>query len=229
MSSASFSKTKMLETKKFNWRQFKDEQLRRSFVRVITLLGDSGITDPIKLLNWKKTKNEMSRIFNIAKVEVNGSLLSLEPDISSLFQTSRNYDQLSGVWKSWRDESGAKFGDLYPKYVSLSNEATYEYGFRDYGEYVRLSFETDNLGEQFDRIYEKLRHLYRMLHSYVRTKLSKDVYADKMDPRLGAMPAHVLGDMWAQQWHNVFNEIKPYKNVSLLDGNPKMLEKVDLK
>lgn len=167
MVSAKFSQLKMNELRKFNWREFKDEELRRSFMRAITLLGDSGISDLDKLNKWKRTKAEMNRIFSTAKIKLDNKILPLEPNITSLFQKSRDYDYLTKIWTLWRDGSGKKYSSLYPDYIELSNEATKEYGFSDFGEFVRSSFETGDLNKQFDDIYLKLEEIYRLLHAYV--------------------------------------------------------------
>ncbi len=188
-------------------------------------MGDSGLSDPVKLYNWKKIKNDMNRIYATAKIKLDNQSIPLEPNISQIFQKSRDYDLLSHVWKAWRDSSGKNFGKLYKNFISLSNEATKIYGFDDYGEYSRLSFESPNLSEQFDEIYAKFEKLYRLLHSYVRKKLSESIYSDKLSDLLSVLPAHILGDVWAQQWHNLFEELKPYKNRTLLDVTPKMIAK----
>ena len=227
MLSNNFSQKRMDEIQKFNWREFKNDYLKRSFLRTIFLIGDSGITDPEKMLEWKQIKGDMNRIFSTAKIEVNKTLVSLEPNITSIFTSNRNYDFLASVWKKWRDASGLKYRHLYPKYVQFSNEATKMYGYSDYGEYLRSNFETDDFQEQLEEIYSKIEKLYRLLHSYVKMKLTK-LYPGRIDPKIGALPAHVLGDLWAQQWHNIFEDIKPFKDKPLLDVTAKMLEKVSL-
>lgn len=228
MMSATFSKEKMDELRKFNWREFKSEELKRGFLRAVSLLGDSGISDPEKLFNWKKTKSEMNRLFSTAKIQLNNSkLISLEPNISEIFHKSRDYDHLSHVWKLWRDASGKKYSKLYPQFINLSNEATREYGFSDYGAFTRSSFEDNNLPQNLDKIYQKIENLYRLLHAYVKKKLS-EIYKDRIDLEKGVLPAHLLGDLWAQQWHNIFEDIKPYKNKPLLDITESMRSKVRL-
>lgn len=82
-----------------------------------------------------------------------------------------------------------------------------------------------DLAEQLDEIYERLKPLYRLLHAYVRHKLKK-LYPKQLYEQVGPLPAHVLGDMWAQQWHNIFEDIKPYQNKPLLDVTENMLARV---
>lgn len=37
---------------------------------------------------------------------------------------------------------------------------------------------------------------------------------NRSDPNI---PAHLLGNMWAQTWENLYDDIKPFKNASLID------------
>ena len=228
--SSKFSQEKMNEIRRFQWRTFKNGTLKRGFFRAVSLMGDSGLSDPKKIIKWKQLKIEMSRIFSSAKITLNGNeaekiVLPLEPNITALFSKSRDYNHLVNIWRLWRDNSGKKFRHLYPEFIELSNEATREYGFKDYGEYLRSNFETNNLDEQFDVIYTKIEKLYRLLHSYTKKKLI-EMYPGRIDDHIGPLPSHVFGDNWAQQWHNIFEDIKPYKNKPLLDVTNSMLEKV---
>lgn len=252
--SAQFSRHQMSQIRKFDWRSFKNSTLKRGFFRAISLMGDSGLSNENDVVKWKRLKVEMSRVFTTARVHLNTSMLSrnhhdkkhhsehddhhhhhnshpqtlvfsLEPNLTSVFQTSRDYTYLAVLWKLWRDSSGKKMLHLYPDFANLSNEATREYGFTDYGQFLRSNYEVNDLEEQFEAIYAKLTKIYRLLHSYVRKKL-KEMYPHKIDENLSVLPAHVFGDMYAQQWHNLFEDIKPYKNKPLLDVTKAMVHKV---
>lgn len=58
--------------------------------------------------------------------------------------------------------------------------------------------------------------LYKELHTYVRRKL-KAVYKDKMNDEDGLIEAHLLGNMWAQNWVNLYEKVKPFKEGSSID------------
>lgn len=47
-------------------------------------------------------------------------------DISRIMSSSRNYTELSMIWKGWRDASGKKMKDKYAEFVKLSNEGIQE-------------------------------------------------------------------------------------------------------
>lgn len=44
---------------------------------------------------------------------------------------------------------------------------------------------------------------------------------NRADPNI---PANLLGDLWAQSWRNLFNDIKPFKTPTLLDVTNKLQE-----
>jgi peptidyl-dipeptidase A len=48
--------------------------------------------------------------------------------MEAVISSSRDYDELTYVWKSWRDVSGAKMREDYKKYVELSNLAAEKNG-----------------------------------------------------------------------------------------------------
>jgi peptidyl-dipeptidase A len=80
----------------------------------------------------------------------------------------------------------------------------------------RESYEDKNLIENVDRMWSEVEPLYNELHTYVRRQLKK-IYGDKMDDKDGMIPAHLLGNMWAQSWINLYEDIKPFKDGSSID------------
>ena len=107
----------MKELSQFNWRDFNDTLLKRSFHRAISLMGDSGIQDSNKIYQLKTIKSNMIKTFSTAKIDVNDTLVSLDPEITLIFEKNRDYDHLADVWEMWRDASGKKYAEHYPEYV----------------------------------------------------------------------------------------------------------------
>jgi peptidyl-dipeptidase A len=73
--------------------------------------------------------------------------------------------------------------------------------------------------EQFDQVAEKLwqqvKPLYNELHCDARAALAKKYGEDKV-PAGKPIPAQLFGNMWAQQWNNIYNDIlKPYPQASI--------------
>src|SRR5439155_469769 len=61
---------------------------------------------------------------------------------------------------------------------------------------------------ELDRLWQQVRPLYVSLHSYVRWKL-REKYGPDMVPERGPIPAHLLGNMWAQEWGNIYPVVAP--------------------
>lgn len=79
----------------------------------------------------------------------------------------------------------------------------------------REAYEDPNFVANVDKMWSQVEPLYNELHTYVRRKLQK-IYG-KMDKESEMIPAHLLGNMWAQSWVNLYERIKPYKDGSLID------------
>ena len=60
----------------------------------------------------------------------------------------------------------------------------------------------DAFSAELDRLWAQVRPLYEALHAHVRASLAK-AYPGKV-PEKGPIPAHLLGNIWAQQWGNVY-------------------------
>src|SRR5262249_40056203 len=56
-------------------------------------------------------------------------------------------------------------------------------------------------------LWDQVRPLYLALHAYVRLKLHEK-YGDIV-PQAGPIPAHLLGNIWAQDWSNIYPIVKP--------------------
>ena len=123
--------------------------------------------------------------------------------------SSRDYDELLDAWKGWRAIS-KPMKNLYEEFAKLSNEGVQEVGFKDSGELWRAGYDMSpsEFEEETKRLWEEVSPLYEDLHCYVRAQLKK-AYGDKIS-KSGAIPAHLLGNMWAQEWSNIFELVKPY-------------------
>ena len=52
-----------------------------------------------------------------------GQNYKLDPGLTELLETSRDYDKLEWAWYSWRDASGKLMRNLYTESVNLQNGA----------------------------------------------------------------------------------------------------------
>jgi peptidyl-dipeptidase A len=136
--------------------------------------------------------------------------------LSKVMGESRDYDKLLEAWNGWHTTS-VPMRPLYEKYVALGNEGAKEIGFNDMS--VLWKSRYDMPPAQFDDTMEHLwgqvKPLYDDLHCYVRGKLAQQ-YKGKVSDT-GPIPAFLLGNMWAQEWSNIYPLVEPYKGQSSLD------------
>jgi len=122
---------------------------------------------------------------------------------------SRNPKELLDVWRGWH-AVGAPIRKDFTRYVELSNKGARELGFADMGAMWRSKYDMppDDFAREADRLWEQVKPLYLALHTYVRNKLREHYGADVV-PANGPVPAHLLGNLWAQSWDNVYPLVAP--------------------
>jgi peptidyl-dipeptidase A len=136
-----------------------------------------------------------------------GECLDLD-QLSDILRTSTDPGKLLDAWRGWRTIS-PPMRPLFQKYVELGNKGARELGFDDMGAMWRSKYDmpADAFPVEMDRLWEQVKPLYLSLHAYVRWKL-REKYGDIV-PAGGAIPAHLLGNMWAQEWENIYPLVAP--------------------
>jgi peptidyl-dipeptidase A len=134
---------------------------------------------------------------------VPASCLDIEA-ITERLATSRNEPTVREAWEGWHTISVPMRRD-YQRFIDLANIGAKELGFADTGAMWRLKYDmpADAFTTEVDRLWDQVRPLYVSLHAYVRMKL-RQKYGDIV-PVDGPIPAHLLGNIWAQDWSNVFD------------------------
>ena len=138
-------------------------------------------------------------------------------EMEALMQETRDYDELLEYWAGWRAIS-VPMRDKYERFTELANEGANEFGYGDMGDMWRSMYDMDS--ESFKgetgRLWEQVKPLYDELHCHVRAKLGERYGTDKV-PQDGPIPAHLLGNMWAQEWGFIYDIMEPYPGMSDLD------------
>jgi peptidyl-dipeptidase A len=124
--------------------------------------------------------------------------------IERLLATSRDPEELKRAWLGWH-AVGAPMRQRYTRMVQLGNKGSRELEFADAGALWRSNYDMppDQFAKEEDRLWEQLRPLYESLHAYVRGQLRKK-YGAELVPERGPIPAHLLGNLWSQEWNNVY-------------------------
>lgn len=130
-------------------------------------------------------------------------------DLEKILAQNRNPEELKKAWAGWRTVSPAYRKD-YVRFVELANKGAAEMGFKDLGAMWRSNYdmEPDAFAAEMERLWQQVKPLYDSLHTYTRNKL-RQKYGDAVVPATGPIPAHLLGNMWSQQWGNIYDILKP--------------------
>ncbi|GAB4147125.1 MAG: M2 family metallopeptidase [Sphingomonadales bacterium] len=120
--------------------------------------------------------------------------------LEALMRSTRDPDLLLEMWTSWREFS-PPMKDDYVRMVNIANAGARELGYDELGQMWRSNYDmdADAFATMVDDLWDQVKPLYEQLHCHVRARLN-DHYGDAVVPAEGPMPAHVLGNMWAQQW-----------------------------
>lgn len=136
---------------------------------------------------------------------INGS--DIEAEMGNLARTP---DELKEMWASWHDNVGAPMRSDYARMTRIANEGAKELGFADMGAMWRSGYDMppDQFAAETERMWQEVKPLYIALHTYVRRKLNEK-YGDAVQPRTGPIRADLLGNMWAQEWGNIYPLVAP--------------------
>jgi peptidyl-dipeptidase A len=137
-----------------------------------------------------------------------GKCLGID-ELGQIMGNSRDPEELKRVWLGWHQIS-KPYRKNYQRFVELSNKGAKEMGFKDTGAMWRAKYdmEPDAFAAEMERLWIQVKPLYDSLYTYTRRKLSEK-YGPTVVPLDKPIPAHMLGNMWAQQWGNVYPLLAP--------------------
>ncbi len=142
------------------------------------------------------------------KFEFKGRQITLD-EATILMAESRDPEELEALYEGWRTISPV-MADDYARMVEIANEGSRELGFADTGAMWRAGYdmEPDAFAAETDRLWEQVKPFYENLHCYVRNRLNAR-YGDEVQPDTGPIRADLLGNMWSQQWGNIYDVVAP--------------------
>ena len=191
------------------------EDMTRQFKLLRLSLDLAAPSDPKEAQELTQTAGRMEGIYGSGKYCPAGSTTSAPSDqcldldqLSEILRTSTDPAKLLDAWRGWHTIS-PPMRPLFQKYVELGNKGARELGFADMGAMWRSKYDMppEAFPAEMDRLWEQVKPLYLSLHAYVRWKL-REKYGDVV-PASGPIPAHLLGNMWAQEWENIYPLIAP--------------------
>ncbi|HEX8661833.1 MAG TPA: M2 family metallopeptidase [Brevundimonas sp.] len=192
--------------------QFNDVQVPEDVRRKLNLLR-LGIVLPAP--NRPGAAGELAEIttrldstYSVGKFDFKGRQITLD-DATTLIAESRDPAETKALYEGWRTISPVMAPD-YARMVEIANEGSRELGFADTGAMWRAGYdmEPDAFAAETDRLWTQVKPFYENLHCYVRGRLNAK-YGDAVQPDSGPIRADLLGNMWSQQWGNIYDVVAP--------------------
>ena len=188
-------------------------ELARKFEILRTSLTLATPADPAASAEVTRLTASMEGEYGKGKYCKSGKCLDLE-QLSDILSNNRNAADLLDAWVGWRTIS-PPMRPQYRRFVELSNQGARELGFADTGAMWRSRYDMppDAFAAELDRLWTQVRPLYVSLHTYVRKKL-REHYGPSVVPAHGPIPAQLVGNMWAQEWTDIYPLVAP-KNADI--------------
>ncbi len=190
--------------------------MRRKMNMLKNGLTIAAPTDEKKNKELAQISSELEAMYGTGKYCQDGECKTLN-DLEEVMTTSRDKDKLLKAWKGWRTISPS-MKPKYAKMVELANEGAKNLGFKDTGAMWRSQYDmpADDFSKELDKQFKQVKPLYEALQCHVRAKLTEHYGKEAMGDD-GMIPAHLLGNMWAQSWSNIYDIVKPPADV---EGSP---------
>jgi len=130
-------------------------------------------------------------------------------EMENILATSREPAELLRVWRGWH-AIAPPMRKRYARLVELGDKGARELGFADLGAMWRSKYDMspEAFRADLERLWQQVRPLYEALHAHVRAQLVKK-YGKDLVPEDGPIPAHLLGNMWSQEWNNIYPLVAP--------------------
>ncbi|KPJ19244.1 Angiotensin-converting enzyme [Papilio machaon] len=195
-------------------------------LQLLSTIGAAALP-PDQLDRYNRIINDMLAVYNTAEIcaynEPFKCGLHLQPQLQEIMSHSRDWDELQHVWTEWRRNTGRRIRDLYEQLVDLTNQAARLNNFTDASAYWMFPYETINMRQEIEEVWEQIKPLYELLHAYVRRRL-REAFGPERISRSAPIPAHVLGDMWGQSWSGIVPYTLPYPGKNLVDVSKEMIQ-----
>ena len=231
LATASYVTKVLAEAKRFDGLVLPEDVARKLYLLKVSQTIPAP-TDPKKARELADTVTSLRGDYGKGKYcppRLKGKCLNLD-DLSKILATSRNYDELLDAWTGWHSIS-PPMRERYARYVELGNEGARAIGFADLGADWRSGYDMtpEAFSADIERLWGQVKPLYDELHCYVRAKL-RAKYGEGKVPPGAPIPAHLLGNMWAQEWNNLLDMTVPYPTEPTLDATKLLAsKKIDAK
>jgi peptidyl-dipeptidase A len=148
-----------------------------------------------------------------------------QSDMESAMAETRDPAVLLDLWMGWHTIS-PPMRQRYSRFIELANKGAREMDFADTGALWRAGYDMppEQFTAELERLWQQVRPLYLSLHAYVRYQLNKK-YGSQLVPANGPIPAHLLGNIWAQDWTHINDLLNVPGNSKGVDLTPILQQK----
>lgn len=187
------------ESKKYKG---KTEDEKRQLYLLMSFLNLPAPKNSAQNEEMTKLKAELESMYGSGKYCKGKDCKDLQV-LEDILGKSRNSKELKEVWEGWKTIS-APMKPKYQKIVELANQGSKELGYKHLADFWKNKYDMPEAAfeKDLDRLWTEVRPFYEQLHCYVRGQLNKK-YGDDVVPKMGPIPAHVMGNMWGQSWENI--------------------------
>ena len=193
-------------------KRFEGLKLPRDLKRKFQALR-AGITlpapsSPGAARELSEISTRLDAAYSTSKVPFEGENKTLE-DLSAIMAHNRDPKTLKAVWEGWRTVA-PPMKDDYARMVEIANEGARELGFDNLADMWLSNYDMPpaEMEAEVERLWTQVAPLYTALHCHVRARLNQR-YGDAVQPADGMIRADLLGNMWAQQWSDIYDIVKP--------------------
>ena len=206
-------------------KQYEGQKMTADSARTIQLLKLSASMpppkDPAHLGELTRIASKMSGTYGAGtycKGEGDAKNCRQLGELEDVLRSNRDYDAQLDAWQGWHTISVPMKKD-YQRFVELSNEGARDLGFANTGELWRSGYDMTpaQIASETDRLWAQVEPLYEDLHCYTREKLTDKYGEEKGQVDGGLLPAHLMGNMWQQDWGNLWDVLAPYPAAGSLD------------
>jgi peptidyl-dipeptidase A len=184
--------------------------LRRKLTKLKLSLAAPPPGNPVEATELSRLTTGLEAEYGKGSYCRGGKCLQIS-ELSRIMEQSRDPAELLDTWQGWH-KIGAPMRQRYARFVELSNQGARELGFADLGAMWRSGYDMspEAFAAEVDRLWGQVRPLYLSLHAYVRARLAE--HYPGLVPANGMIPAHLLGNMWAQEWGEIYPLVAPAGN-----------------
>ena len=189
-----------------------DEDSRRKLELLKQDLVIPAPSDPVLSKELSQIGSAMQAMYGEGKYcreqDNDESCLTLG-DMTETMAKSRDPEELKDLWQGWRRIS-PPMRSMYQRQTEIANQGARELGYKNLSSMWRSKYDmsADEFAADIDKHWNKVKPFYEALHCHVRANLVETYGESIVDPE-GEIPAHLLGNMWAQTWGNVYDLVKP--------------------